>query len=35
LGRIAKNARALVKREFTYEAAVEKYRKVLNLVLQR
>jgi glycosyltransferase involved in cell wall biosynthesis len=32
---IAKNARALVEREFIYEAAVERYRKIVNLILQR
>ena len=30
LNEIAKNARALVEREFTYEAAVERYRKILE-----
>ena len=35
LERIAKNARILVEREFTYEAAVERYKRVLNSVLQR
>jgi glycosyltransferase involved in cell wall biosynthesis len=32
---IAKNARTLVEREFIYEAAVERYRKIVNLILQR
>jgi glycosyltransferase involved in cell wall biosynthesis len=35
LQRIANEASALVEREFTYEAAVERYKRVLNLVLQR
>ncbi|HJH26821.1 MAG TPA: hypothetical protein C5S37_08640 [Methanophagales archaeon] len=30
LERIVENARALVEREFTYEAAVERYRKILK-----
>jgi len=30
LGQIARNARALVEREFTYEAAVERYRSILE-----
>ena len=30
LDEIVKNARALVEREFTYEAAVERYRKILE-----
>ena len=30
LERIVENARALVEREFTYEAAVERYRKILD-----
>ena len=30
--RIGENARALVEREFTYEAAVEKYRKILESI---
>jgi len=30
LGRIVENARVLVEREFTYEAAVEKYKKILE-----
>ena len=30
LERIVENARALVEREFTYEAAVDRYRKILN-----
>ena len=30
LERIVKNARVLVEREFTYEAAVERYRKILE-----
>lgn len=30
LDEITKNARALVEREFTYEAAVEMYRKILE-----
>jgi len=32
---IANEASALVEREFTYEAAVERYKRVLNLVLHR
>jgi len=32
---IAKNARTLVEREFIYETAVERYRKIVNLILQR
>jgi len=35
LERIAKNARVLVEREFTYEAAIERYRRVLSFALQR
>lgn len=35
LQRIAYEARELVEREFTYEAAVERYKRVLNSVLQR
>jgi glycosyltransferase involved in cell wall biosynthesis len=34
LEEIAKNARALVEKEFTYEKAVEKYRKILNDIVQ-
>lgn len=34
LEQIARNARALVEREFTYEKAVEKYRKVLDSFLK-
>jgi len=30
LGKIAKNARALVEKEYTYKAAVERYRKILG-----
>ena len=30
LEEIVKNARALVERDFTYEAAVERYRKILE-----
>ena len=30
LEKIVKNARALVERDFTYEAAVERYRKLLK-----
>ena len=30
LEKIVENARALVEREFTYEAAVERYRKILK-----
>jgi hypothetical protein len=30
LERIGENARALVEKEFTYEAAVEEYRKMLE-----
>ena len=30
LDKIVKNARALVERDFTYEAAVERYRKILE-----
>ena len=33
LERIVENARALIKREFTYEAAVERYRKILKELL--
>ena len=29
---IVKNARELVEKEFTYEAAVEKYRKILGSI---
>ena len=32
LDRIVKNARKLVVREFTYEAAVERYRKILESI---
>jgi glycosyltransferase involved in cell wall biosynthesis len=32
---IADNAKALVEREFTYQTARERYRRILNLVLQR
>lgn len=32
LDRIVKNARKLVEREFTYEAAVERYRKILESI---
>jgi len=32
---IAENARVLVEKDFTYEAAVERYRKVLSSVLRR
>ena len=35
LERIVKNARALVEREFTYEAAVERYRKILENIQWR
>jgi glycosyltransferase involved in cell wall biosynthesis len=35
LERIAKNARVLVEREFTYEACIERYRRVLSFALQR
>ena len=28
--KIVENARALIKREFTYEVAVERYRKILG-----
>jgi len=35
LQHIADEARSLVKREFTYKAAVERYSRVLNLALQR
>jgi glycosyltransferase involved in cell wall biosynthesis len=34
LEQIAKNARALVEKEFTYEKAVERYREVLNDIVQ-
>ena len=30
LEKIVKNARELIEREFTYEAAVERYRKILD-----
>jgi len=33
LEEIAQNARALVEKEFTYEKAVERYRKVLSDLL--
>ena len=32
LEKIVKNARELVEKEFTYEAAVEKYRKILGSI---
>jgi len=35
LEQIARNARALVEREFTHEAAVERYRKVLESLRQK
>ena len=34
LERIGENAMALVEKEFTYEAAVERYRMILEEVLQ-
>ena len=35
LGHIADKAKALVEREFTYQTARERYRRILNIVLQR
>ena len=35
LEQIAHNARALVEREFTHQAAVERYRKILENLRQR
>jgi len=35
LGQIARNARALVERQFTHEAAVERYRRTLENLGQR
>ena len=35
LDEIVKNARELVKKEFTYEAAVESYRKILDIAMKK
>jgi glycosyltransferase involved in cell wall biosynthesis len=35
LEQIARNARALVERDFTFEKAVERYREILDSLKQR
>lgn len=35
LDKIVKNARELVEKEFTYEATVERYRKILDIAMNK